>query len=239
MPGRSLQLLLAGCLAVISWGCTEKRAEFFNWFAGRDLLALANDAVDPSFKTLGDCTAASDAYLQPCRSVPAFPVHTRGKDWEITVSYATGLDTFSVTNVSLRCDPTSAAAPAELGWFAELDGTIRDLGINVTAHVDFPQMRKSTLEKFANLTAHVVARVSCVDGDTLKMALDPAEDSLNLSKMELGFSFLSIDLSPYLVRLLRHLFLKGTTFTPPAAWGPVMAEVCAVTAPELDFSLLI
>ncbi|CAK0814051.1 unnamed protein product [Prorocentrum cordatum] len=132
MARAAARLLLGGCLGTLCWGCTEEQALVFNRLAGRDLLKLANAGIgNLSFETIGDCAAAGDG-LKPCRSVPNFPVHMQGKDWKITVPYATGLDTFSMTNISLRCDPTSSATPAELGWFAELDGTIRDFGINVS-----------------------------------------------------------------------------------------------------------
>merc|ERR1712107_920841 len=81
----------------------------------------------------------------------------------------------------------------------------------------------------SDFSAHVVARVDCVDGTSLRLQLDPAEDSLTLSKMEMGISVLSLDVSSHIVQVLRPPLLQGATFTPPALWGPLMREVCAVT----------
>jgi len=243
MPARSLRLLLGGCFATTSWGCAEKRAEFFDLLAGRDLLTQANDAMYPPLKTSGSCTVASAPDLQPCQSGPVhkFSGHTQGKDWEFTVPYFTGLDTFSMTNVSLRC------APGEPGLFVELDGTIRDLGISVTAHVREktnlrkgagPKMETSVLERFANLTARVVASVSCVSGTSLRLQPDLAEGSLTLSAVEIGTPFFHVDYSHVIIQALRTL-LQGLTFTPPASWGALMPVVCAATTPELEASLVI
>jgi len=209
----------------------RRQALVFNQLAGKDLLAAANAAIgDASLKTVGDCAAAGDD-LEPCRSVPGFPVHKQGKDWKITVPYATGLDTFSMTNISMRCDPTSAAAPAKLGWFAELDGTIRDLGINVTAHVDFPKLKKTALKHVANLTAHIVARVNCVNGTSLQLELDPAEGSLTLSKVEIDISIIHVDVSSEIVQALRTK-LQSATFTPPERYAPMLRAACAGPPPE-------
>jgi len=241
MPGSLLRLLLAGCLAAISLGCNEKTAASFN----SSLVSAVTGAVGAwsrSVKTVGDCAAVVDPALRPCQAVPIFPLQMQGDNWEINAPYATGLDTLDVTDLSLRCDSASAI------WIAEFNFTVHNLSIQLTAQVDLatwlwskaPKFTQTKLLQVAGFSARAVARVECVDGSSLRMLLDPAEDSLTLSKIELGISALSLDVSPHFVQLLRRPLLQGTTLTPPAPWGPrMLGVICSTTTKELEGSLVI
>jgi len=237
---RRLALLLGGCLAGAAAGCSEREAEVFNRLVGRRLLQFADAALgNLSLKTVGDCSAVTSPDQKPCRGIPTFPLHEKGEDWELDVEYVTGLNSLRMTNISLRCDPNSTAAPSQLAWFTQLDVTMAQFAMMVSAHVDFPKLQKTMLESVPNLTAHMVARATCVNDTSLELQLDPAEGSLTLSKVPVDISIIHVDVSRAIVQAVRSK-LDRLVYTPPAKWIKLTKTLCSQLAPlEAESALVI